>query len=255
MPAVFLLYGVYLTHSRGAIVALFIVLLVGLKNRLGTVRSWLVALLALALIIGLGFSGGRSMSDQSSAERLEAWGAGLQFFKSAPIFGIGYGNFDDRFEITAHNSFVLCIAELGFVGYFFWLGLLVFTFSDLNSMLSPLRAAHPDTAPAGPEDGFRPTDSSPGSTCQMDADPEVKRWAVVIRSSLIGVLAAAWFLSRTYIMTLYVILGMAVAIYRIGGFSAIGDRGWRPQIAFRTVGYAIASVAVLYVVVRFRTIL
>ena len=41
---------------------------------------------------------------------------------------------------TAHNSFVLCLAELGIVGYMLWMGLLVSTnaSSRMNSCIAVL---------------------------------------------------------------------------------------------------------------------
>ena len=59
--------------------------------------------------------GGRAISskEQSAAERIEAWSVGLELLKWRPLFGAGYGNFTDHHHLTAHNSFVLCFAELG----------------------------------------------------------------------------------------------------------------------------------------------
>ena len=61
------------------------------------------------------------MQDESNAGRLDAWSAGLGMFRQQPFFGVGYNMFTDHNEITAHNSFVLCFAELGLFGYFIWL--------------------------------------------------------------------------------------------------------------------------------------
>ena len=35
--------------------------------------------------------------------------------KSHPLFGVGFGNFADYSDHTAHNSIVVCAAELGLV--------------------------------------------------------------------------------------------------------------------------------------------
>jgi hypothetical protein len=42
-----------------------------------------------------------------------------------PVFGVSYNSFTDHHERTTHNSFVLCFAELGLLGYFTWLALVV----------------------------------------------------------------------------------------------------------------------------------
>lgn len=69
--------------------------------------------------------GGRSSgeADQSTLERLEAWRAGLQMFRSSPIWGIGKGQFTEYHVITAHSTFMLTLAELGLVGLLLWIGM------------------------------------------------------------------------------------------------------------------------------------
>ncbi len=79
--------------------------------------------------------GGRSLSielDESASERLVAWTEGLEMLKAQPILGVGYGQFLDHHTLTAHNSLVLCFAETGLLGCFFWVGLFVVTCSSCN---------------------------------------------------------------------------------------------------------------------------
>src|SRR5206468_2253347 len=84
----------------------------------------LVGILGVALVAA-GATGGRSMSgdDDSSEGRLSAWGQGYILFFSSPLLGVGYNQFTEYNEITAHNSYVLCFSELGFLGYFLWLSI------------------------------------------------------------------------------------------------------------------------------------
>jgi len=200
-PAALLVFGIYLTHSRGAIVALVVILMLGLKDRLRPVPTMIAGALGLSILLALNFSGGRDISLEAGSDRLALWGDGLRLFMQSPLFGVGYLNFaESDFGHTAHNSFVVCLAELGVVGYVFWVGLLVFTFSGLNSLLASLKLASVE---------------SPETASDESADPEtadVERWARAIRISLAGFLAAAWFLSRAYVLPLYLILGMAVAL-------------------------------------------
>jgi len=211
LPTVFLVFGIYLTHSRGAILALLVMLLFALKDRFGLVLSGAVVALALMAFLAMNFSGGRDISMQAGEDRLEFWGTGLQLFKSSPLFGIGFGNFaDHNFGHTAHNSFVLCLAELGMMGYSLWMGLLVFTVAGLNSIIASIKALRP---------GARHVSypliqlSTPDWNLEDGGNrQEVERWAKMLRLSLAGFLAAAWFLSRTYALALYLILGMAVAL-------------------------------------------
>jgi putative inorganic carbon (hco3(-)) transporter len=136
VPAGLLLWATYLTHSRGALIGLAVLGLVAARNRLGTSASLILAFGLAVVLLALDFTGGRGISASEGADRLEAWATGLELFKHAPIFGIGFGNFTNFNEITAHNSFVLCLAELGLLGTTLWLALLVTTTMALNNVLA-----------------------------------------------------------------------------------------------------------------------
>ena len=173
IPGAVLLYAVYLTHSRGALVGLAVMLFMAARQRWGTIRAVIAAAVPVALGILLQFSGGRSFSiqDQSNVGRLDAWSAGLGMFRQQPFFGVGYNMFTDHNELTAHNSFVLCFAELGLFGYFFWLALLLITGYQLI------------WAPAGAQ--------------ETEQGRSVVRWAGVVQMSFYGFLGTALFLSQT----------------------------------------------------------
>jgi O-antigen ligase len=130
--------------------------------------------------------GGRAISskEQSAAERIEAWSVGLELLKWKPVFGIGYGNFTDHNPLTAHNSFVLCFAELGLVGYFLWIGMIVLTYKSLSAVIDcmPKRNSH-------------------------------RLMAELLRNSLVGFLVCAWFLSRTYQPVLYFLLALCISAW------------------------------------------
>jgi putative inorganic carbon (HCO3(-)) transporter len=135
-PAGLLLWATYLTHSRGALVGLGVLGLMAARKQLGTAASVaLASVLALGLFV-LDFTGGRGISASEGADRLEAWATGLELFKHSPIFGIGFGNFTNFNYITAHNSVVLCLAELGLLGASMWLALLVATTMGLNGLIA-----------------------------------------------------------------------------------------------------------------------
>jgi hypothetical protein len=124
-----------LTHSRGGLLALAAVALLVARKKIGTTASTAVAAIFIFGMLALDFTGGRGISAADGADRLEAWANGLEMFKSAPLFGIGFNGFTDLYEITAHNSFVLCLAELGLLGSTLWLALLVTTMTGLNRVL------------------------------------------------------------------------------------------------------------------------
>ena len=136
VPAAVLLWATYLTHSRGALIGLASLGLVAARKRLGTAASVALASLLAVGLLALDFTGGRGISASEGADRLTTWATGLELFKHSPIFGIGFGNFTNFNEITAHNSIVLCLAELGLVGATIWLALLVTTTMGLNSLIA-----------------------------------------------------------------------------------------------------------------------
>ncbi len=235
--------GIFLTHSRGATIALAVIVLFHFKDRIGTVGAAVTAGCLFVATKLLQFSGGRDISAESGADRMAAWGVGLEFFKSSPLFGIGYNRFAENYEITAHNSFVLGLAELGLFGYFFWIALLVFTFMRLNRVIHPGPAAQ--LSEAGDE-----------NAPEAQVDGNVIRWARAIRVSLAGFLTAAFFLSRTYIITLYLLLGMAIAVVRLSR----KEEGARSESGLlsmmkRSFAFEIGSVLAIYALLRLRWLL
>jgi len=157
VPAGLLLWATYLTHSRGALVGLAVLGLIAARNKIGTSASLILALGFGLGLLALDFTAGRGISASEGADRLSAWSTGLELFKGSPIFGIGFGNFTNFNEITAHNSFVLCLAELGLVGTTIWLALLVTTTMGLNNVLAPIEGTRTDNSkqllPSFPEEG------------------------------------------------------------------------------------------------------
>ena len=183
VPFSVLAYATYLTHSRGAYLGIAAIGLLIAHRFLGTMRTLMLVALAVGAL-GIVSIGGRQLSSQeeSAAQRVDAWFAGWTMLKSQPLFGVGYGNFTDHHYLTAHNSFVLCFSELGLVGYFAWMALIVVTFEGLN------RAVR-----------YTPLDT-----------PE-RKLAVSLRGSLAAYMACAWFLSRSYQPGLYLVLSLGIA--------------------------------------------
>jgi len=186
MPASVMVYCITLTNSRGAIMGMGSMLFLGMRSKLGNVKSLILLGLAAAGILVVGMTGGRAMSskERSAEERIEAWMEGFQMLRSSPLFGIGYGKFGEHWYITAHNSFVLGFAEMGVFGYFFWIALLVLGFMTVGRV-----ANH---APVGSEERLAGN---------------------ILRSSLVGYVTCAWFLSRTYQPVLYCLLALCTAVW------------------------------------------
>jgi putative inorganic carbon (HCO3(-)) transporter len=185
-PTSLLGYTIFLTQSRGAILGIGSLLFFGIRKRLGQTKTiLLVALMGVAGSVVSSMSGrAYSSQEQSASDRIDAWSVGINLLKAHPLFGVGFGNFTEHNPLTAHNSFVLCFSELGLIGFFSWMAMLVFAFKSLSRVLDTLQ---PD-------------------------EPEYKM-AELLRSALVGFLTCAWFLSRTYDSSLFFVLGLCASAW------------------------------------------
>jgi len=186
-----LVYGIYLTRSRGGAVALVVVIWRFAAGRIGRVPALIVLVALGASLMMLDF-GGRSLivdENESATGRLDAWTEGLEMLKTQPILGVGYGQFLDHHTLTAHNSLVLSFAETGLLGCFFWVSLFVVTLLELHQV----------KALAGDE----------------PFDAMARQWAEGLQLALIGFMVAAFFLSRTFAPTLYLVVGLSAAVAAI----------------------------------------
>ncbi len=287
-----MLYGVYLCNSRGAMVALGAMLLTYGIRRFGLIGSLLASPLLLApfLLLAPSRISEISADEDSAAGRVDAWYAGFEMFRSHPLFGVGKGMFVDHHDLTAHNSFVLAFAELGLFGYFFWLALLVTSALMLRRLLLPLSptAEHPLGAaprangllvsPRLHAAGLTATSTVSASAAAAvgaeattgtmaigeqddDEGPESEsrpRWAdlqnaaAALLYALVGVLVSAFFLSRTYVVFLFQLLALIVAVH------GVARKHWPDTVEPVHVGERVvpivalelASMAVIWVLTR-----
>lgn len=271
IPGALLIYGVYLTHSRGAMVGMTVALLVALLPRMGKMSSLLAAMLLAMALLGSSFVGGRDVSsrvgesDESAHNRLEAWSEGLAMFKGSPLFGIGYTRFTEHSIITAHNSFVLCVAELGLVGATIWLALFVTTILALNAIAMAATTGTPPAINAAARDGpalwgskqnlngtTAATAAAAKDTNAPAAVSELAGWAHAMRVSISAFVATSWFLSRTYVTTLYALLGAAVALIVIATPSEEQQQAQRRNWLPVTGAVEVLALVLVYVMVRLR---
>jgi O-antigen ligase len=287
VPAALLLWTTYLTHSRGGLIALAAVALMAARKKLGTTASMVLAGVFIFGMLALDFTGGRGISAADGADRLEAWANGLEMFKSAPLFGIGFNGFTDFNEITAHNSFVLCLAELGILGSTLWMALLVTTTTNLNRIIG-MQKKRPARRFYGLLRLFeqRYIDGA----CALDRNPALsegtvalknayacellpamvaanateagtiiepthsaivpQHWVIAMRLALVSFMTTAWFLSRSYTTTMYLVLGLATAAIALQrSASKWRDRGhW----IFSTMSIEVVMIIVIYGLVRLR---
>jgi putative inorganic carbon (hco3(-)) transporter len=238
-----LLYAVYLCNSRGSVLGLLVMLSVYCVRRFGWLRSMLVGPLVLTPMLLLAPSRMSEMSadEESAAGRVDAWFEGFDMFKSHPLFGIGKGLFTDHNALTAHNSFVLAIAELGLFGYFFWLSILVVSTTMIYRILY---STEPKSTPQNPSE----TQPNAAPTLQW---ADLQNIASTLAYSMIGAMCAAFFLSRTYVVFLYLLVALVVAMYQMA------RQNW-PQMApvrvadmvGRLIFIEVASMVFLWVLTR-----
>lgn len=193
--AALLFYGTYLTNSRGALLAVLVVAGVYVWYRRGFITAGTLGVVGLACMKLMSSRMQDLDPDEESAfGRVDAWYSGLHMFLSHPVFGVGAGNFTEYNDLTAHNSFVLVLAETGFVGYMLWLAFVGYSFW---MMLTVLRYK-----PDGIDDPAR-----------AKAWQSEQRMALTLLLSLCGLFSAAFFLSRSYTVVMYLIAAMVVGYY------------------------------------------
>lgn len=190
-------YCLYLTQSRGGMLCSLIVLLIIAykfsKSRpvkvLGIVFG--VALFIVLLKFSPRFSTTfEYQSDKSALGRLDVWGEALMALKDKPIFGIGYDQFQEQFQIASHSSYIQTVTELGLLGLFIWLAFFYFSLKNLSFI-------------------------------NRHIDTDDKREMVIISKSLqvslYAYLIGSYFSSSAYYVPLYMLFALTVVLQRMSG--------------------------------------
>ena len=220
--SILFLVAVYFTGSRGAVLGLLVIVGLFLINRLRKAGAVLVTVLGGLAMLAVNAYNTRRISLSGGMDRLAIWSDGLSYFKESPIWGIGPRNFMNRFGMTAHNSYLLVAAELGFIGLFLWMSVSVVAFIQLN-----------------------------GVARLKQVDPQIKRWAQALKISLGSYLFTSFFLSRAYELPLWMLLGMCGGVViAAGGDDAVPLRGtmWPVWTFLSSVG----TLALIYLMLRLR---
>jgi O-antigen ligase len=184
-----------MSGSRGGQLVFLAVLGVYFLRRFG----WRGLALAVVLALPLLALGGRSDADAESStmERLECWREGIRMFFANPIFGVGKGQFTEHHFLTAHNSFVLAVAELGAPGLFLFSLILYLTGKIAFEIV------------------------------RTEGMAQVARtWALAMLAMVAGLVTGITFLSYVYKEILWILLGLGEALYH-------AVRRHRPDFAVR----------------------
>jgi O-antigen ligase len=170
----------YYTGSRGGYIGFVMILALFAVKQWGMVKGMMIGavFLVAAFASAPGRMGDLSPYGASAAGRVNAWIDGLVILKSHPILGVGYQNFPEYVGIAAHSAFIKCMAELGIVGYFFWMALLYTSFMDNREIAN------------GPKTNY-------------------SRFAGILQIALIGFGGTAAFLSQTYMPIPYILIALA----------------------------------------------
>lgn len=223
--AVLLLIGIYFTNSRGTGTGLGVLIALYLIQRFKKAGKVGAAIVGPLSLVAINATQSRKVSMAGGLDRIAIWSDGMAFFKSSPLWGIGWGGFVEREDWTAHNSYLLCAAELGMIGFFLWMSILVVTMIQLNRVTKVVGKS----------------------------DPALARWAVPVKLSLGVYLFTSYFLSCTYNLALFLLLGMAGAIIAVaGGDETIPLRGTKWPAW--SLGLCVGVLTLIYVMLRLRAV-
>jgi O-antigen ligase len=229
-----LCYGIYMTDSRGTMLAALVVLGLEGSRRYGKLLVGIFGALAATALAAVTRFGEINAQEQSATDRIESWYQGSQMFLSHPLFGVGMGNYLEHHELTAHNSIMLAMAELGLFGFIPWIGILWFTGRMLHWL------AYVPHVPADPE----LTDAT-----VIEAE---RKAALALIGVMLGFAVTAFFLSQSYRQVLFLVLGLVTA--RFAHASTLFTDVPRYSVLLempRIIAVALAASLAMLVITRF----
>ena len=188
LAAVFI-FAIFLTESRGGLLSLGAMAMLFFYHRFGKIVGIPMGIMAMVALVLLGPRMDTiSTEEASSYGRLEAWSLALDLFKESPLFGIGYNHFMDYHFRTAHNSYLLCVAELGLFGLYPWLMMFYISYKNTLFVEKELhRRGRRDFA----------------------------MYVYAAHLSLVVFFLGALLLSRTYHPLLFIMIGLCTSIARV----------------------------------------
>lgn len=216
-----LVYGIYLTDSRGSLLGLLLVLGLYVWQTRGVFIAGTLGAMAVGVLLALPSRFNEIDVEEASAQgRVDSWYEGVQMFIGHPIFGVGPDMYSDYHHLTAHNSFVLVMAETGIIGYTLWLAFILYGFRMMwaasRGMGQPVlrdEDAFEAELEAAAESGGD-VDALVASEDARDASiAEGRGIAMALLLSLAGFFTCAFFLSRSYVVILYLLAAVVVAHY------------------------------------------
>jgi O-antigen ligase len=227
-----------LTRSRGGQLVFLAVLAVYFFRRYGLRGMLAGAVLALPLLAFGGRSGGEA--EVSTMERTDCWYQALQMFKMSPIYGVGYAQFGEYHYLTAHNSYMLALAELGFVGMVLFGVLLYLSFKI------PITILHRYPDPARLRARGAAATETPDWNGTADASSVARVWALGLLAAFCGLAVGIFFLSFSFHYVLWIYMGMAGALYSA---TKAHDPSFEVRFGWRDFVYVVSGCIVLIMLV------
>ncbi len=235
-----MLWGIFLTDSRGTLLAVVAILGIYIWWKRGPVTAGLLGAGALAAMMALPSRMQElDVSEESAAGRVDSWYEGLQMFINDPLFGVGAGNYTDYNPLTAHNSFVLVLAETGIIGFTIWLAIVGYSFRMMWTVMHRGEQIMDDV----------PADVADEIVVGEWRDDSAMTLTLLL--SLTGFFVASFFLSRSYVVILYLLVAMVVAHYlrMRETYPSLPSFALNKDLV-RWPVYAVIGAALLYVVVK-----
>jgi hypothetical protein len=190
-----------LTESRGGQLVVLAVLAVYGYKRLGAKGLVLGALLAAPLLLLHERNGEEATS--STLQRLDCWASALSIARGHPLLGVGLGQFTEHATMTAHNAYLLALAELGVPGMVLF-SIVLYLAAKIPFVV--LRETGPAAAVAGAGVGGGGGGATWAGSIAHD-------WAVGLLAAFAGLAVGIFFLSFTYHYVLWIYVGLSGALF------------------------------------------
>jgi hypothetical protein len=220
-----MLYAIVLTQSRGGMLALLAGMGVLALARFGVKKTMIAVALALpALVFASGRQFDMSATDSTGQQRVQIWAEAFDMARGNPLLGGGEDQFKHSSGYVAHNSFLQCYAELGFLGGTFFVGAWWWAMRELNPW---------------PGKGVRPW------------DPELTDLRATVSGIMAAYIVGMLTLSRCYVVPTYTILGIATVYTSMAIEGIKQPRGTHRRLFFKMAGMSLIVLVLLDMFVRF----
>jgi len=231
MPAGIMVYTLWLTQSRGGLIAFMV------ASAMYVLLRWkkrgVIIFTVVILPIGAAYFGGRmtdiSVSEGTGQARIQLWTTGLALFRDNLVVGVGPGRFQEFGRLGCHNSFLQAFAELGFLGGVFFLT------ASLVAAYIPFRMVALE--------GVDKTATTKPNDAQL--------LAIAIAASTVGYGVAMLALNHTYNIATYLVLAISTAYaQQCSAHDRLPNTQINSLLLFRMGAAGVAFVGATYVGTR-----